>query len=247
MAGPVATRDSPAAREYLSAELPRPETPWREAIYSVIDLELTGLDPRSDEIIAFAAVTVRDGRISLADVNYRLVKPEQMPEADTIRIHGLMESDLKDAAPLSEVIDEMLETLTGRAMVAHFAPVEEGFLRAALAAHGLELRNPVIDTVDLATELARLLRGGPLGGILPRDPHTPDSSPGLSELCRSLGLPIHRPHHADGDALTAAQAFIALASRLDAFEPQTVGSMERLYREESAGPLRRALRRIGVG
>ena len=49
----------------------------------------------------------------------------------------------------------------------------------------------------------------------------------LSDAARDLGLPVHRPHHADGDALTTAQLFLALATRLDAREPQTVGSLAR--------------------
>ena len=39
---------------------------------------------------------------------------------------------------------------------------------------------------------------------------------------------MHRPHAADGDALTTAQVFLALANRLDKREPQTVGSLARL-------------------
>ncbi len=242
------TFDSPIARAYAETPFPAPETPWRDATYSVVDLELTGLDPAADEIIAFASVTVSGGRVTLADTRYRLVRPRRMPDGSTIRIHGLRESDLTGAPTLSEVLDDILEALTGRVMVAHFAPIEEGFLRAALEANGLSFRNPVVDTVDLAAELSRLTRRAQTGLVAPRDPAVPDSSPGLSSLARSLGLPVHRPHHADGDALTAAQAFIALATHLDAIEPQTVGSMERLYRRGAgAGPLRRALRRIGMG
>ena len=43
----------------------------------------------------------------------------------------------------------------------------------------------------------------------------------------SSALPAHRPHTADGDALTTAQVFLALATHLDALEPQTVGSLQR--------------------
>ena len=50
----------------------------------------------------------------------------------------------------------------------------------------------------------------------------------LNDAVERLGLPAHRPHHADGDALTTAQLFIALATRLDAVAPQTVGSLARL-------------------
>ena len=70
----------------------------------------------------------------------------------------------------------------------------------------------------------------------------------LSDLARVAGLPVHRPHHADGDALTTAQAFIALATHLEAFETQTVGSLERISgRERPTSPVSRLLGRLGIG
>jgi DNA polymerase III epsilon subunit-like protein len=47
----------------------------------------------------------------------------------------------------------------------------------------------------------------------------------LSTLSRLLGQQAETPHHALGDALTTAGAFIALATHLDAREPQTIGSL----------------------
>jgi DNA polymerase-3 subunit epsilon len=205
---------SPSATDYQRAPPPGPGTPWREARFCVIDLELTGLDPAVDSIVSFAALPITGGRLRLSDLRYQLIRPDRMPEAETIRIHGLRRSDLVRAPTLSEVLDALLEALTGTALVAHMASVEKGFLDAALQAHGLRLSNPVIDTAGLAAELLRRR------GELMVDPVD------LSSLARSLGLPVHRPHHADGDALTTGQAFLALASHLDAFEPQTVGSLE---------------------
>ena len=61
-------------------------------------------------------------------------------------------------------------------------------------------------------------------------------------MARDLGLPIHRPHHADGDALTTAQAFIALATHLEAFGFETLGSLVGLSHErERTGLLGRLL------
>ena len=54
-----------------------------------------------------------------------------------------------------------------------------------------------------------------------------------------LGQAGEDPHHALGDALTTAQAFIALASHLDAESPQTVGSLQAAERELSTGATRR--------
>jgi len=64
-------------------------------------------------------------------------------------------------------------------------------------------------------------------------------------MARALGLPVHRPHHADGDALTTAQVFLALATHLDVLERQTVGSLESYGRKRAHGwsTLRPALAR----
>ena len=78
------------------------------------------------------------------------------------------------------------------------------------------MRNRFVDTAELALELGRLRRERP-----------PEREP-ISELAKSLL--IHRRHTADGDALTTAQAFIALATHLDAFQPQTAESLVRLSR-----------------
>jgi DNA polymerase-3 subunit epsilon len=207
--------ESTAESVFMEAPVPPADASWREVDFTVIDLETTGLDPGADEIISFATVTVSAGRITLADARYELVRPERMPDPDTIRIHGLREADLTGMPPLGEVLDRLLTAMAGRPLVAHVAAVERSFLGSALARRGLELRNPWVDTAALYRELRHLRRLPPA-----------DSDPiGLSELARSLGLPVHRPHHADGDALTTAQAFIALAAHLEAFGPQTLGSL----------------------
>ena len=244
----MASIDSGALRSYQNTEFPPPPTPWREAAFSVVDLELTGLNPASDEIISFAAVTVSGGRVRFDDARYELVRPNRMPDWDTIRIHGLREVDLEVAPPLEDVIDGLLEALTGRPIVAHVAEVERSFLEAAFSTSGTEFRNPIVDTASMGMELRRLQRLAPLrrGG----DPSTgiAISSPGLSGLARSLGLPVHRPHHADGDALTTAQVFIALATHLDGFRPQTLGSLEAISRPPARqGRLRSLIRRFGLG
>ena len=202
--------------------MPRSSTPWREAAFTVLDFETTGLDHAADEIISFATVTVAGGRVSLADARYELVRPQRMPDAESIRIHGLRETDLKGADPLHEHLDGLLEAITGRPIVAHVATVEREFLRVALGEHGPKVRNPFIDTATLDRELRRLRRRS----AAKSDPI------GLSAMSRELGLPVHRPHHADGDALTTAQAFIALVTHLEELEPQTVGSLERISEPE---------------
>jgi DNA polymerase-3 subunit epsilon len=215
--------------EPLAATYPPPRTPWREAEFCVVDLETTGLDPATDEIISWAALQIAGGRLRVGDLRYQLVHPRRMPDAETIVIHGLREIDLAGAPTLSETLDGLLEALAGKVLVAHVASVERGFLEAAFSDRGLELSNPIVDTDRLAAELLRK-----------RGRRVPETI-GLEPLAGELGLPVHRPHSADGDALTTAQVFLALATHLDALRPQTVGSLRRPGGRWPA--LRRSLRR----
>jgi len=143
-----------------------------------------------------------------------------MPDAETIRIHGILPADLAAASDSDEALDPLLGALAGRALVAHAAWVERGFLEPLLARGGLALRGPVIDTAELGREWRRL------GGR--RDPGHPD----LGALAAELGLPAERRHTALGDALTTAQIFLALATHLDAGRRRalTIGGLARAGR-----------------
>ena len=224
-----------AARAYAETPTPDPSMRWSEVSFAALDFETTGLEPSRDEIISFATIPVEGGRIRLSDSRYSLVRPARMPDGDSIRIHGLRPADLEHAPPFDEALDELLAAITGRVVIAHVAAVERGFLSAALRRRGLELRNPIVDTAALAAELGR--RTGRFGsGRAPS---------GLSELARAFRLPVHRPHHAEGDALTSAQLFLALATHLDRVEPLTLGTMLKLPHARPERSLGDRLRRAG--
>jgi DNA polymerase-3 subunit epsilon len=210
----------PLARRYGAAAVfkraPRPSGSalWRDASWLAVDLELTGLDPRRNEIIAIGAIPVREGRIVLADALYTLVRPTRRPEPAAVLVHKLRLDDLADAPPVGEAIELLLGALVGRVPVFHTAAVEQAFLRPELARRRVRL--PAAADTDVLGRLWLRQRGGRVPpGV------------GLEALSGVLGLPAEPPHHALGDALTTAQAFIALASLLDARERQTVGSLLR--------------------
>jgi len=201
-----------ASREYASAPLDRGRTPWRLGHYCVVDLELSGLDPQVDEIISFAAVPVNAGRVTVGAAVSGLVRPTKPVAPASVLVHGLRTRDLSDAPVHDDALQPLLAAMTGRVLVAHEAWVEEAFLSRALARQGVRLRGPVIDTYQLARLWAGL-------GQRPRVPHD------LSALAVHLGLPVHRPHQAMGDALTTAQLFITLATLLEVVTSETVSSL----------------------
>jgi len=204
---------TPAARAYARASLPRRRTPWRRASYCVVDLELSGLDPRVDEIISYGAVPIDCGLAGAGRSLYGLARPTHpVPEA-SILLHGIRTVDLAKAPPLDEAIVPLLEAMTGRVLVAHAAHVERAFLGVALRGQGSRLREPILDT-DAIGRLLIAERGESPPGFLP-----------LGELARLARVPEHRPHHALSDALTTAQAFLAIVAHLEQFGPETVGSL----------------------
>jgi DNA polymerase III subunit epsilon len=220
-----------AAAAFAAAGRPDGETPWRNAGWCALDLELTGLHARKDEIIAIGAVPIEQGRVLLGQSLYTLVRTTKRSDPNAVVVHKLRVADLADAPTLDEAFDALLGLLTGRVPVFHTAHVERNFLKPLFTRRRLRLP-PAADTEVLGRRWLRERTGetGEMRSWLP-----------LSELASQLGQPAEVPHHALGDALTTAQAFIALAALLDARSPQTVGSLIAA----SAPPETAAGRRFG--
>jgi len=181
---------------------PHPRTPWRAAEYCVIDLETTGLNLGRDEIVAYGAAIVAEARISCGRSAYGLVRPARPVSVAALTVHGLRSADLVDAPTIDEAVDDLVGLLTNRVVVAHAAWIERAFLNRALRPRGMSLGRAVLDT-------AALLRACRLADV------SAAREPDLETASRRLGLPVHTPHHALGDAFTTAQVFLALATRLE--------------------------------
>ena len=213
----------PGAGAYKRTRLAPGRTPWRAASYCAVDLELSGLDPKRHEIVSFGAVPIDDGRVQLsAAVRGGSVRCAGSSET-SIRIHGMRTADLADAPLLDIAIDPLFAVMAGRVPVVHVAAIERGFLRPALRRQGLRLRGPMIDT-------------SVLGRIWLHERGLDHGHVSLTDLAVALGLPSHHPHDALGDAVTTAQAFVALATHLNARRAETVRSLVSARRLESLRP-----------
>ncbi len=213
-----------AAAAFALAGRPSASTPWRQAGWCALDLELTGLNPRKDVIIAVGAVPIDDGRLVLGRALYSLARTSKRSERAAVLVHKLRVADLADAPPIDDVVARLLETLSGRIPVFHTAAVEHAFLGPLLRRR--RLRMPAAADTEA---LGRLW-------LRQRDGRAPAGLP-LAMLAGRLGFPVESPHHALGDALTTAKAFIALAAHLDARKPQTVSSL--IQADTRLAPVRR--------
>jgi DNA polymerase III subunit epsilon len=176
---------------------------WRADTFVVIDLETTGLDPRRDHIVSYGAVPVREGRVKTAESVYGLVcVPGGDVPGSSTRFHNLRTQDLDGAPSLADCVATLDELIGGHPVVAHCAWIERSFLRRAFRRSYLPFSSAIVDTAALARH------------VLDIDVE-PDEVVALEYAATALGLPVHSPHHALGDAVTTASLFIALAARLE--------------------------------
>jgi DNA polymerase-3 subunit epsilon len=219
----LARADLPdSVRVHLSTPVPPDHLPWRQASYTVLDLETTGLDPASDAIVAAGGLRVLGGRVAAATAFRLLVRPDRQVPAEAIRVHGLLPGELAAAPPLVEQLAKLLDRTVGDVLVVHVAEVDQAFLEAAMRRlWGCPLNATVLDTARMAAALHRRLR-------LARPPgRRPAASGRLAGLARAHGLPVHPEHDPLHDALTTAQLFLALATRLERHGRGTLGALRR--------------------
>lgn len=172
--------------------------PLREVTFVVVDLETTGGSPSSGAITEIAAVKVRGGEV-LGELQ-TLVNPGQPIPPFIAVLTGITEMMVREAPSIGAVLPTFLEFLGRNILVAHNAPFDVGFLRAACAAHGYEW--PPVEILDTA----RLARR-----VFTRDEAPNCTLSTLARLVRTSHPPTHR---ALDDARATVDVLHAMLERL---------------------------------
>ena len=212
-------RWSPLASATMTHQLSFDElgTPLREVTFVVLDLETTGGAPSSDAITEIGAVKVRGGE-QLAELA-TLVDPGTGVPPHIVALTGITTAMIADAPRLAAVLPTVLEFLRGAVLVAHNAPFDSGFLRAACERHGHAWpRPPVLCT-------ARLARA-----VLPRD-EAP--SVRLAALARLFGTATTPNHRALSDARATVEVLHRLLERVGNLGVQSLEELLALARESA--------------
>jgi DNA polymerase-3 subunit epsilon len=123
--------------------------PLSDVTFVVVDLETTGGRPTDSAITEIGAVKVRGGEV-LAEF-HTLVDPGGPVPPFIQVLTGITTAMLIGAPKIEEVLPSFLEWARGSVLVAHNAPFDVGFLRAAAASMGYRWPGfRVADTVRLA-------------------------------------------------------------------------------------------------
>lgn len=190
-----------ALGRHLAVPPPEVSTPTGQAPLLAVDLETTGLDPKRDRILSVGFVPVDGDVIELSGARQFVVAGEGEVGQSAV-VHGLTDDVVAAGRPLAEVLETVLEALTGRVLLAHYATIEEGFLSAACRrVFGAPLALRVVDTLELQRRLTTNEYDDPRAGTLR-----------LGAARRAHGLPDYRAHAALTDAVACAELYLAQRS-----------------------------------
>lgn len=112
-----------------------------------LDIETTGLDEKSSEIIEIGAVKIKNSKIYTYET---LIKPRgRIPVSIYNLCTGLKQEDLLKARSLNSVKIELIEFLEDLPLICH----NGGFERKFLLNHIPEIKNEIMDSMELCSIL----------------------------------------------------------------------------------------------
>jgi DNA polymerase-3 subunit epsilon len=179
---------------------PAPANEW-----VALDCETTGLNVRTDDIIAIGAVRIRGNRIMTSERLELLVRPEKRRlSADSVRVHRLREQDVARGISADEAMMQLMHFIGSRPLVGYYLEFDLAMInRVLFPMLGMGLPQPRIEVSALYYDYKYQQ--------LPH--HARDSGSidlRFESLMKDLALPVWSAHDALNDAVMAALAFLKL-------------------------------------
>ena len=176
--------------------------------YIVLDLETSGLDPSSDEIIEIGAIKVENSEIK--DIFNKLVKPARQLPAHIIELTGITQEMVNDELPIKPVLEQFDKYIDDITLIAHNADFDISFLRVAFQKYlNKTMPNFILCTLLISRD------------ILPNlDNHK------LHTIAKYFGLTVENRHRAIGDSELTYQVWLKLAEKLKAKNITTKHDLE---------------------
>ena len=191
----------PVYKAFVESPLPQRATLFEDAELVCLDIETTGLDPASADMLSVGWVLIRDGKVDLATAEAHFVKPES-DVGQTASVHGLTDTVVGQGIAPTEAMHRVLEALTGRVLVVHYAGLDKSLLdRLCKEQFGDKLLMPIIDTLALEHRHKS------------RHHHLDDTrSLRLPDLREHYNLPRYGGHDCLMDAVATAELLIAMVA-----------------------------------
>ena len=190
-----------------------------------LDIETTGLDPRSDSIIEIGAIRFNDRRVE--EEFSTLINPQRgIPEFIT-RLTGITNPMVQNSPILADVLPELVDFVADLPILGHNVKFDIGFLRE----QGLFHHNETLDTYDMASVLL------PSAGRY-----------NLGALGQYLGIPYPATHRALDDAKVTHAVFQRMSENALLLPLEILAEIVRMSEQMDWGAdyiFRQALRQRG--
>lgn len=158
--------------------------------FVVFDIETTGLNSHTNEIIEIGAVKIKAGRI--VDRYSQLINPGRPIPYHITEITSITDEQVANEPKIDEVIGKFVDFIGDAVLVAHNAPFDMGFIKRDIKKYlNIDLQSSVIDTLQMARDLFPDLK-----------------KYGLGDLNKTLGLALEKHHRAVDDSQATANMFI---------------------------------------
>ena len=161
-----------------------------EEEFVVFDIETTGLNSHTNEIIEIGAVKIKAGRI--VDRYSQLINPGRPIPYHITEITSITDEQVANEPKIDEVIGKFVDFVGDAVLVAHNAPFDMGFIKRDIKKYlNIDYQCSVIDTLQMARDLFPDLK-----------------KYGLGDLNKTLGLALEKHHRAVDDSQATANMFI---------------------------------------
>lgn len=158
--------------------------------FVVFDIETTGLNSHTNEIIEIGAVKIKAGRI--VDRYSQLINPGRPIPYHITEITSITDEQVANEPKINEVIGKFVDFVGDAVLVAHNAPFDMGFIKRDIKKYlNIDYQCSVIDTLQMARDLFPDLK-----------------KYGLGDLNKTLGLALEKHHRAVDDSQATANMFI---------------------------------------
>lgn len=185
--------------------------------YVAFDLETSGLNCETDEIIEIGALKVKEGKV--AERFNQLIRPKVPVTPQITAITGITNEMLEKAQPVEKVIPEFILFCRDEIMLGHNVMFDYKFTKVYAKRYGLPFEKKGIDTLKIARKVLPDLESKSLGA--------------LCEHYEIVNQAAHRAYH---DALATAKIYHMLAHFYEEKYPKLFEPENLIYHQKKVSP-----------
>lgn len=185
--------------------------------YVAFDLETSGLNCETDEIIEIGALKVKGGKV--AERFNQLIRPKVPVTPQITAITGITNEMLEKAQPVEKVIPEFIFFCRDEIMLGHNVMFDYKFTKVYAKRYGLPFEKKGIDTLKIARKVLPDLESKSLGA--------------LCEHYEIVNQAAHRAYH---DALATAKIYHMLAHFYEEKYPKLFEPENLIYHQKKVSP-----------